>query len=98
VKAATQYALASLVGAVAGSATAFVYLNVDPLERMAAAADGFPRWTLWQLPFTIPEAALGAVVGVVALLVVRVAKDCYRTWRQAGLRPPEYWGGPSDKT
>jgi hypothetical protein len=43
----------------------FIYLNVNELERMVAAADGFPPWTLWALPFTAPEALAGAVIGLV---------------------------------
>ena len=60
-----------LVGGVLGCAAMFVYLNVDPLERMAAAADGFPRWSLWQLPFTAPEAAAGAIVGLLFVLLTQ---------------------------
>jgi len=70
-----RYTLAASVGGVLGCVTMFVYLNVDPLERMTAAADGFPRWSPWQLLFTAPEGALGAAAGVViALLTRRMAR------------------------
>jgi H+/Cl- antiporter ClcA len=67
----SAYAVAALAGGLLGSAATFVYLNVDPLERMAADADGFPRWSLWQLPFTLPEGLAGGVAGVAFVLCVR---------------------------
>lgn len=69
------YLPAALIGAAIGSATAFVYFNLDPFERMAAAADGFPQWSLWGLPFTAPEAALGALTGVVVVFVTRLLRN-----------------------
>jgi MYXO-CTERM domain-containing protein len=52
----------------------FIYLNVDPFERMYAHADGFPRWSLWQLPFTAPEGAAGALLGMLVVFVVGLAR------------------------
>jgi H+/Cl- antiporter ClcA len=63
-RARARYAWGALAGGIVGCVAAFVYLNVDPFERMVANVDGFPRWSFWQLPFTLPEAALGAVAGM----------------------------------
>jgi hypothetical protein len=65
------YLVAAGIGAAIGSAATFVYLNFDPLERTVAAADGFSRWSLWQVPFTAPEAGLGAAAGVVVFFIAR---------------------------
>jgi H+/Cl- antiporter ClcA len=64
------FAVGAIIGFVIGCGAAFLYLNVDPLERTAAAADGFSRWSPWQLPFTLPWGVLGGVAGIVAALVV----------------------------
>jgi hypothetical protein len=62
-------AIGALSGGVLGSLAMFVYGNLDPLERAAAAADGYPLWSLSQLPFTVPFGVAGAVAGfVIALL------------------------------
>jgi H+/Cl- antiporter ClcA len=52
----------------------FIYLNVDPFERMYAHADGFPRWSLWQLLFTAPEGAVGALAGVLVVFLANLAR------------------------
>ena len=64
-----RYMWAALVGGVTGCAATFIYLNVDPFERMYAHADGFPRWSPWQLPFTAPEGAVGALAGMLVVLL-----------------------------
>jgi hypothetical protein len=69
-----RYLLGAVVGGIAGCAATFIYVNIDPFERMAAAADGFSRWTLWQLPFTVPEGAAGAVAGMLVVLLARVLR------------------------
>jgi hypothetical protein len=67
-----RYALGAGVGGLVGCAATFVYLNVDPFERMVAQTDGFPRWSLWHLPFTLPGAAAGALLGAVVVLLARL--------------------------
>jgi hypothetical protein len=68
----SRYVIGSLVGGILGCAVMFVYLNVDPLERRVATADGFSRWSLWQIPFTAPAGALGAAAGIVVASFARV--------------------------
>jgi hypothetical protein len=65
-------AIGAFAGAVPGCAAMFVFMNLDPLERMAAVADGYPLWSSYQLPFTAPAGAAGAIAGfVIALLTQR---------------------------
>jgi hypothetical protein len=61
----------------------FVFMNVDPLERMAARADGYPLWSTYQLPFTAPLAAAGAVAGFAIALLTQ------RLWHRASTRVEE---------
>jgi hypothetical protein len=66
-------AVGAMAGGILGSAAMFAFLNLDPLERQAAAADGYPLWSPFQLPFTAPAAIGGAVAGfVIALLTQRL--------------------------
>ena len=64
-------ATGAVIGFVVGCGAAFLYFNVDPLERMAAAADGFSRWSPWGLFFTLPWGFIGAVGGIVGALVAQ---------------------------
>ena len=59
-----RFVLASLVGALLAFLSAFVYFNMNDLERMAAEADGVPLWSVYQLPFTLPFALAGAALGL----------------------------------
>jgi hypothetical protein len=59
-----RYVVVASVGAAIGGAGAFVYGNVNALERMAAEASGMPLWSWHQLPFTLPWAILGAFIAV----------------------------------
>lgn len=65
----SRYLLGVLLGAVCGCAATFIYVNVDPSELMYAQADGFPRWSLWQLPFTVPEGVAGALAGILVVFL-----------------------------
>jgi glutamate/tyrosine decarboxylase-like PLP-dependent enzyme len=66
-------AIGAFAGGVLGCAAMFIYGNLDPLERMAAVADGYPLWSVYQLPFTAPAAFAGAMAGfVIALLTQRL--------------------------
>jgi hypothetical protein len=70
---ATGSAIGAFAGGVLGCVAMFVFMNLDPLERMAALADGYPLWSSYQLPFTAPAGAVGAVAGfVIALLTQRL--------------------------
>jgi hypothetical protein len=53
----------------AGFATSYLYLNLDDLEQMAAEADGFPLWSWYQVPFTLPWVVLGALVSLIAVVL-----------------------------
>jgi len=68
------YVLAALVGGVTGCAATFIYPNVDPFERIYAHADGFPRWSLWQLPFTAPEGLVGALAGMLVVFLANLTR------------------------
>jgi len=65
------FAIGAVIGFVVGCGAAFIYFNVDPLERTAAAADGFSRWSPWGLFFTLPWGFIGAVGGIVGALVAQ---------------------------
>jgi hypothetical protein len=56
-------ALHACIGFVIGFAAEYVYLNLHPIERLAAETDGFPAWSVWQLPFALPGGLAGAVLG-----------------------------------
>ena len=58
------YIYIAVLGAVSGSAISLVYFNADPIERIAADATGYSVWSLHQLLFTLPWAALAAVLSV----------------------------------
>ena len=51
------------IGFAAGFAAHYIYLNVAFIERLAAETDGFPLWSVWQIPFALPGGVLGAIVG-----------------------------------
>ena len=64
-------ALATATCGILGAVASFIYFNIDPVERMAAEADGMPFWSVHQLPFTLPWGLAGAAVGLVVSLVWR---------------------------
>jgi hypothetical protein len=55
--------LFAVVGSVVGFSANYVYLNVALIERLAAEADGYPLWSMSQVPFALPGAIAGALVG-----------------------------------
>jgi hypothetical protein len=60
-----------LFGAVLGGALEYVYLNTATIEVLAANADGVPLWSWWQVPFALPGACAGALVGVAVAVAIR---------------------------
>lgn len=71
----------ALWGAITGTTIAaiamYIYLNTATVEVKAAEADGFPLWSWYEVPFIIPEAAVGGTVGAIVGLVVAWR----RSWR-----------------
>jgi len=63
-------ALHACIGFVLGFAAEYVYLNLHPIERLAAETDGVPAWSVWQLPFAVPGGLAGAILGA-AIAVLR---------------------------
>ena len=69
-------ALGGLVGAIVGGAAWWVFINTNPVDVQAAAVDGFPLWSTYQVPFLLPGVLLGLTIGFgVASAVTR--------WRQS---------------
>jgi xanthine/uracil permease len=60
---------AVLIGATIGFVASYLYFNLDDIERMAAEADGFPLWSWYEVPFTLPWVVLGALVSLVAVVL-----------------------------
>jgi hypothetical protein len=58
-------------GAFLGGAAEYVHLNAARIEVLAVNADGFPLWSQWQIPFTLPGAVAGALVGLGVGTVLR---------------------------
>lgn len=52
------------VGGAVGLLLFLVYLNANPMERQAMAADGHSPWSPWQILFALPAALAGAVFGL----------------------------------
>jgi hypothetical protein len=68
-------ALVPLISAVVAAGSAFVYFNVNVLERAAAETDGVPMWSVHQVPYTLPFALAGAAIGI-------ALRWCWARWRQ----------------
>jgi len=58
-----------LIGAPVGFVGSYLYSNLDELERMGAEADGFPLWSWYAMPFTLPWAVLGAFASFFAVVL-----------------------------
>ena len=72
-RAMPSVALHACIGFVIGFLAEYIYLNVQPIERLAAETDGFPAWSVWQVPFALPGGIAGAVVvAVIAVLRRRI--------------------------
>ena len=53
---------AAVVGALLGFVASYLYLNLNWMERIAAETDGYPPWSWYQVPYTLPWAVLGALI------------------------------------
>lgn len=55
-----------VVGFVLGAIASYIILNIDPLEREVAKADGIPLWSWYQVPFALPGAVMAGLFGAFA--------------------------------
>ena len=62
------------LGFAVGFAAEYVYGNLHPIERLAAETAGFPAWSLWQLPFSLPGGIAGALLGAGVAAVLRALR------------------------
>jgi hypothetical protein len=69
------YKIPALIGATIGAVASYVYFNTNALETMAAEADGFPLWSVYEIPFTLPWAVLGAICSTVLWMIFRSIKS-----------------------
>jgi H+/Cl- antiporter ClcA len=75
-------ALCAGIGFVAGLSAEYIYLNLHPIERLVAETDGFPAWSLWQLPLALPGGIAGALLGTGAAAALRALRS------RKGVNPP----------
>ena len=63
------------VGFAVGFVAEYLFLNLNPIERLAAEAGGFQAWSIWQLPFAVPGGVAGALLGAAVATLRRLFRS-----------------------